>query len=442
VYTYNADGLRIAQSQSVSSVQSVETFVWDWATSVPEMLSDGDSLYLIGYDTLGWWDGSTWTFALPDALGSVRQELVLSGGEGTDATGTVTAAREWSPYGVEVGGAQAGLGYTGEWFDTGVGLQYLRARWYEGGTGRFTQRDAVMSSPIYRYASGNPVNRVDPTGHIDWPACINQGNVALCIVEDNDSLYKVARELDTAGIPGSLQQIVSEILALNPQVRSSPNYYLRTGDNMTLRATWVDAMLHNNIPVPPSPTPSPTPTPFPPSLPPIYLPPPSPQWYVTEPVADSGVTGDPDAFVDDLREALSQGAQPINLVVNMITDTGEYWYGSSLVNFKFGIGLDFFTQLIADAPLDLCTAQRVGRAAVSAGEGYVVSAAAQYIGVKASLKAFGLTLPLGAEVPWLPPVATGVTYFAVYIPTNMGLSAGFNYLNEEYIFVALKLNPE
>jgi hypothetical protein len=92
-------------------------------------LSDGDSLYLIGYDTLGWQSGDDWTYVLPDALGSVRQE--------TDATGAVTAAREWSPYGVplsargEVGGTQAGLGYTGEWFDTGVGLQYLRARWLD-----------------------------------------------------------------------------------------------------------------------------------------------------------------------------------------------------------------------------------------------------------------------------------------------------------------------
>jgi len=50
----------------------------------------------------------------------VRQE--------TDAAGAVTAVREWSPYGEEIGGAQAGLGYTGEWFDAVMGLQYLRAR--------------------------------------------------------------------------------------------------------------------------------------------------------------------------------------------------------------------------------------------------------------------------------------------------------------------------
>jgi hypothetical protein len=82
------------------------------------MLSDGSARYLVGHDTLGWEDGAgSWTYAVPDALGSVRQAV--------DATAAVVAARAWSPYGVESGGAQAGLGYTGEWFDAGVGLQYL-----------------------------------------------------------------------------------------------------------------------------------------------------------------------------------------------------------------------------------------------------------------------------------------------------------------------------
>jgi RHS repeat-associated protein len=109
-----------------------------------------------------------WTYALPDALGSVRQE--------TDATGTVTAAREWSPYGVEVGTAQAGglqtgLGYTGEWFDTSVGMAYLRARWYDGDTGRFTSPDPVVpdfytpqGTHRYVYVENNAINLIDPTG--------------------------------------------------------------------------------------------------------------------------------------------------------------------------------------------------------------------------------------------------------------------------------------
>jgi len=71
---YNADGLRVARSQSIASVQSVDTFTWDWATGMPELLSDGDSLYLIGLDTLGWQNGDEltpseaegWTFMLQE----------------------------------------------------------------------------------------------------------------------------------------------------------------------------------------------------------------------------------------------------------------------------------------------------------------------------------------------------------------------------------------
>ena len=159
VYTYNADGLRVAQFQSVASVQSVDTFTWDWATPVPELLSDGESLYLIGYDTLGWQNGDDWMFVLPDALGSVRQE--------TDAAGAVTVAREWSPYGEEVGGAQTGLGFTGEWYDANVELTYLRARWYDGTMGRFTQQDPLrLEKNLYAYANLNPVMFVDPSGYL------------------------------------------------------------------------------------------------------------------------------------------------------------------------------------------------------------------------------------------------------------------------------------
>ncbi|MBN1872738.1 MAG: hypothetical protein JXA33_00785 [Anaerolineae bacterium] len=62
-------------------------------TGVPELLSAGDHVYLVGHDTLGWTTDGSWPFILPDALGSVRQT--------NDATGAVTGNREWSPFGME-----------------------------------------------------------------------------------------------------------------------------------------------------------------------------------------------------------------------------------------------------------------------------------------------------------------------------------------------------
>jgi len=168
VYTYTADGLRVGQAVA----GAVTTYAWDWAGAVPELLQTCNlqsaicDLYLIGHETLGWWDGAAWAYILPDGLGSVRQAA--------DGAGAVVRVREWTPYGEEVGGWQAGLGYTGEWQDTDVGLVYLRARWYAPGVGRFTQPDPwegdrwqpVTLQP-YPYVSDNPVNRTDPSGLYD-----------------------------------------------------------------------------------------------------------------------------------------------------------------------------------------------------------------------------------------------------------------------------------
>jgi RHS repeat-associated protein len=160
VYTYTASGLRVAQSVD----GDVTTFAWDWASGVPEMLRDGENLYLVGHDTLGRFADGEWAYYLPDALGSVRQVV--------DGAGAVVSAREWTPYGAEVGAGQAGLGYTGEWWDGDVGLLYLRARWYAPGTGRFTQGDVWhgnQQQPLtmnpYLYALANPVLLYDPSGY-------------------------------------------------------------------------------------------------------------------------------------------------------------------------------------------------------------------------------------------------------------------------------------
>jgi RHS repeat-associated protein len=154
-----ADGLRVAQAANGAET----TFAWDWAAPVPELLRAGGTRYLVGHETLGWWDGATWAYYLPDALGSLRQAA--------DAAGAVVRVREWTPYGEEVGSALSGPGYTGEWYDAVVGLVYLRARWYAPGVGRFTQRDPWEGDPEhpqsldrYVYVENNPVMWVDPSG--------------------------------------------------------------------------------------------------------------------------------------------------------------------------------------------------------------------------------------------------------------------------------------
>jgi len=193
VYTYNASGLRVAQAVDGDET----TFAWDWATGVPEMLRDGESLYLVGHETVGRWEGGGWAYHLPDALGSVRQEV--------DGAGVVVSTREWTPYGVEVGAAQTGLGYTGEWWDGDVGLLYLRARWYAPGMGRFTRRDEWQGDrqrPLtlnpYLYVLANPTRYTDPSGHI---ASGSEAEEALRIIKQLQREYGVTILVDFGWSP-------------------------------------------------------------------------------------------------------------------------------------------------------------------------------------------------------------------------------------------------
>jgi RHS repeat-associated protein len=61
--------------------------------------------------------------------------------------------------------------YRGEQFDPDLGLYYLRARYYNPLTGRFLSKDPLDGIAIcpktlhkYLYASGDPVNAMDPMG--------------------------------------------------------------------------------------------------------------------------------------------------------------------------------------------------------------------------------------------------------------------------------------
>src|SRR5690606_19667732 len=105
---------------------------------------------------------------LGDALGSVRQMA--------DASGEITFARGYDPYGVvtyTTGASQTEFGYTGEQYGDSTQLLYLRARHYSPTDGRFTSRDTWsgdLNRPLslnrWMYVEGNPVNLVDPTGNI------------------------------------------------------------------------------------------------------------------------------------------------------------------------------------------------------------------------------------------------------------------------------------
>jgi len=104
-----------------------------------------------------------------DALGSLRQW--------TNAAGAGVGSASYAPFGGVL--AQQGFtspwGFAGEYHDPATGLQYLRARWYQPGVGRFTQVDpfpGVASLPLtqnpYVYGLNHPTRYTDPSGENPW----------------------------------------------------------------------------------------------------------------------------------------------------------------------------------------------------------------------------------------------------------------------------------
>jgi RHS repeat-associated protein len=103
-----------------------------------------------------------------DAIGSVTGV--------TAAAGTTQRSYDYDPFGTvrsqtQASGASANqFGFAGEPVDPASGLSYMRARWYEPASGRFTAVDPLESPAgepyrsAYQYADGRPGVLVDPSG--------------------------------------------------------------------------------------------------------------------------------------------------------------------------------------------------------------------------------------------------------------------------------------
>ena len=97
----------------------------------------------------------------------------------TDDRGSVTARRDYKPYGdaIDWSGANGGprellMTYNGQRYEEPTGLYQFGVRHYDPQLGRFMTADTQVPDPMnpktlnrYAYAGGNPIRYVDPSGH-------------------------------------------------------------------------------------------------------------------------------------------------------------------------------------------------------------------------------------------------------------------------------------
>ncbi|MBI1801352.1 MAG: RHS repeat-associated core domain-containing protein, partial [Chloroflexi bacterium] len=167
-YTFAYNGLSDRLRQTVNGAPT--NYTLDLNAGLTQVLADGTNTYLYGNGRIAQQSTTGTDYFLGDALGSVRQLA--------DASGAVTLAKSYQPYGSVMSSAGSGTsiyGWTGEQADSYIKLLYLRARWYSGDTGRFTTRDVWPSDYTrpqslngFAYVEANPINRVDPSGHWWW----------------------------------------------------------------------------------------------------------------------------------------------------------------------------------------------------------------------------------------------------------------------------------
>ncbi len=174
-YTYNGDGLLQTRAGGVGA-----TFLWDpWSAPSRELKQNSDNIvYGHGPLYVVKADATIVTFAR-DGSKNVRAEV--------NGAGAVTGAFRYRSYGQLAQNITAGPSYLGlasQLLDPS-GLYYMRARWYDPVTGRFSTHDAASGDPkvpaslnTFGYAHANPANNLDPTGLFCIGASFG-GNVAI-----------------------------------------------------------------------------------------------------------------------------------------------------------------------------------------------------------------------------------------------------------------------
>jgi RHS repeat-associated protein len=170
-YGYTSDGIRSRVSvDGVTADYIVDSMTPSGYAQVVEELASGvlavRYTYGASLDPISETRSGVTSVYLADGHSGVRQAVNLSG--------AVILAQRFDAYGVSVvkaGTLATPIGYRGERFDATLGQYYLRARYYDPRSGRFTSVDPYQGNygdtsqaMRYGYAGANPIWASDPSG--------------------------------------------------------------------------------------------------------------------------------------------------------------------------------------------------------------------------------------------------------------------------------------
>lgn len=216
-YKYNADGVRVASIVDGEETRYLVDANRNYAQVLEEYNPDGnvEVAYIYGHDLIYQVRNGDVSFYHVDGLGSTR---ALS-----DSEGNVTDVYIYDAYGNVInssGSTENNYLYTGEQYDSELEDYYLRARYYNPDTGRFTARDPFegwLSDPLslakYPYVHGNPVNLTDPTGlyingYLSLTVAITSVLATQLLINRTFPIATIRREdSDNIIVPGYLKDI-------------------------------------------------------------------------------------------------------------------------------------------------------------------------------------------------------------------------------------------
>jgi RHS repeat-associated protein len=158
-FTYRGDGLRDSRTTGGNTT----TFTWDVNRGLPVVLDDGNQ-YVYGAGLASMVTATGTYYYLADGLGSTMAIV--------DTSGAVQKSYTYDVYGTPTatGTLANEFDFAGQETDP-TGLQYLRARYMDPGTGRFISRDALAVVPSWKnspfnYVGARACNSSDPSGLI------------------------------------------------------------------------------------------------------------------------------------------------------------------------------------------------------------------------------------------------------------------------------------